>query len=406
MHPGERRGAAEPAPMRKPPSRSPPHVAVIVETSKIYGREILLGIGRYLRVHGPWSVYTAERAQDDPDPEWLENWRGDGIITRSRDLRVARAARARGIPVVSLRHLVDRPAFPTLMPDQRLIGRRIAGHFLERGLRHFACVGVPGGKKWDQQRRAAFLETLQEQGCANVVVRAELVAPGLDWERQEAEIAAWIRSLPRPVGIMVAHDTQGIQVLDACRRAGLHVPDEIAVVSVDNDPVLCEVATPPLSSLDQNLQRLGFEAAAMLDRMMRGENVPAANHPIEPGQVVMRRSSNVVAVADPGVARAIRHVREHACEGIDVPGLAVIAGMSARALQRKFAEHVGRSPLAEIQEVRLRRVSQLLLETDLLLPQVAELAGFRYQEYLVRFFKQRTGMSPGVYRRRMRFDRH
>lgn len=392
--------------MRKPSSQTPPHVAVMVETSKIYGREILLGIGRYLRVHGPWSVYSAERAQDDPDPAWLAEWRGHGIITRSRDLRLCRAARARGIPVVSLRHLLDRPEFPTLMPDQRLIARRIAGHFLERGLRNFAYVGVPGEKQWDRQRRDEFVEVLRAHGCSSVVLRPLLAEPGLAWERQEAQIAAWVRRLPRPVGIMVAHDTQGIQILDACRRAALRVPDDVAVVSVDNDPVLCEVATPPLSSLDQNLQRLGFEAAAMLDRMMQGEAVAAANYPVEPGQVVMRQSSDVVAVADPGVARAIRHVREHATAGVDVPALAAIAGMSARALQRKFAEHVGRSPLEEIQEARLRRVRQLLLETDLVLPQVAELAGFRYQEYLVRFFKRRTGLSPGAFRRQMRFDRH
>ena len=391
--------------MPKQLNQTPPHVAVMVETSKIYGREILLGIGRYLRAHGPWSVYTAERAQDDPDPEWLAEWQGHGIITRSHDLRLCRAARARGIPVVSLRHLVDRPEFPTLMPDQRLIGRRIATHFFERGLRNFACVGVPGGKKWCEQRREAFVAALREHGCADTIVRPLLAAPELEWERQEAQIAAWVRRLPLPIGVMVAHDMQGIQILDACRRAGLSVPDEVAVVSVDNDPVLCEVATPPLSSLDQNLQRLGFDAAAMLDRMMQGERVAAANYLIEPGQVVMRQSSNVVAVADAGVARAIRHVREHACEGVDVPALAAIAGMSPRALQRKFAEHVGRSPLEEIQEARLRRVRQLLLETDLVLPQVAELAGFQYQEYLVRFFKQRTGMSPGAFRRRMRFDR-
>lgn len=402
---GKRRRGSDLAGAPTPPGRSPPHVAVIVETSKIYGREILLGIGRYLKLHGPWSVYTAERAQDDPDPAWLAEWRGHGIITRSLDLRLCRAARAHGIAVVSLRHLLERPEFPTLMPDQRQIARRIAEHFFERGLRNFAYVGVPGGKQWDRLRREEFVSVARAHGCASVVVRLELADQDLGWERQEAQITTWVRGLPRPIGIMVAHDTQGIQILDACRRAGLHVPDEVAVASVDNDSVLCEVATPPLSSLDQNLQRLGFEAAAMLDRMMRGVDVPAANYPIEPGQVVMRRSSDVVAVADPGVARAIRYVREHACERINVHTLATIAGMSARALQRKFSEQVGRSPLQEIQEMRLRRVRQLLLETDLVLPQVAELAGFRYQEYLVRFFKKHTGMSPGTFRRRMRFDR-
>jgi LacI family transcriptional regulator len=203
---------------------------------------------------------------------------------------------------------------------------------------------------------------------------------------------------------MVAHDTQGILILDACRRAGVHVPDDVAVVSVDNDSVLCEVATPPLSSLDQNVQKLGFEAASLLARMMGGEKVANANYFIEPGQVIVRQSSDVVAVADAGVAKAIRFVRENACRGLNVTEVARAAGMSRRALEKKFAHLLGRSPLEEIQEIRFRRVRQLLLETDLLLPQIAELAGFEYQEYMVRFFKKRTGLSPGQYRRKRRFD--
>lgn len=387
----------------RPPAR-PPHVALIIETSKHYGREILVGISRYAKVHGPWSIFTTERGQDDPDPAWLRDWAGDGIITRSRDLRICRAARDRGIPVVSLRHLLERPEFPTLMPDQDLIGQRIASHFLERGLRNFAYVGVPGVKAWERVRCAAFVRTLKERGCTSVIIRPVLAAPELDWERAEEQIAAWVRRLPKSVGVMVAHDTQGVQILDACRRAGRQVPDDVAVVSVDNDPVLCGVATPALSSLDQDLQRLGSEAARMLGRMMAGERVLPQNHFIEPGEVVLRQSSDTIAVASDGLARAVRFVRERACEGVDIPTVARMAGMSRRALERKFAEQIGRSPLAEIQEVRLRRVRQLLLETDYVLPRIAELAGFRYQEYLVRFFKQRTGFSPGAFRRRMRFD--
>jgi LacI family transcriptional regulator len=379
-------------------------VALIIETSKHYGREILLGIARYAHASGPWSVFTSERAQDDPDPAWLRDWAGDGIITRSLDLRACRAARDRGIPVVSLRHLLDRPEFPTLMPDQKLIGKRVATHFLERGLRNFAYVGVAGAKSWDRLRCEAFVRTLHGQGCDNVVLRPMPAEPGLDWEQAEEQIAAWVRRLPRSIGVMVAHDTQGIAILDACRRAGRSVPDDVAVVSVDNDPVLCDVATPTLSSLDQNLRHLGVEAARLLDRMMAGERVPPGNRFVEPGEVSLRQSSNTMAVADEAVVRAVRYLQEHACAGVDIAEVARMVGMSRRALERKFAEQIGRSPLAEVQEARFRRVRQLLLETDYVLPRIAELTGFRYQEYLVRFFKQRTGFSPGVFRRRMRFD--
>ena len=382
----------------------PPHVALIIETSKIYGREILLGIARHMKLHGAWSIFTTERGQDDEDPSWLANWEGDGIITRSLDMSICRVARDRGIAVVSLRHLVDKPSLPTLMPDQQMIANRVAEHFLERGLSNFVYVGVPGSKGWDRLRREAFLHAIYERGCRNVAIRPMLTEPGLGWEQAEEQIAGWVRTLPTPIGIMVAHDTQGILILDACRRAGVHVPDDVAVVSVDNDPVLCEVASPPLSSLDQNVQKLGFEAAAMLTRMMGGEKIANGNYFIEPGQVVVRQSSDVVAVPDARVAKAIRFVRENACRGLNVTEVARAAGMSRRALEKKFAHLVGRSPLEEIQEIRFRRVRQLLLETDYVLPQIAELAGFEYQEYMVRFFKKRTGLSPGQYRRKKRFD--
>lgn len=382
---------------------NPPHVALIVETSKIYGREILLGIAQYLHVNGPWSIYTAERGQNDPEPDWLAGWKGDGIITRSRDMKFCRQAAERGIPVVSLRNLVDKPDFPTLFPDQSVIVSRIIDHFLERGFQNFAYVGVPGNRGWEKQRREAFLRQLAERGCSNVSVRPTLTEPGLTWEEEQEVIAGWLRTLPAPVGIMVSHDTQGVQLLDSCRRVGVRVPDDIAVVSVDNDPVLCEVATPPLSSLDQNVQKLGYEAAAMLDQMMLGKKIGKQNYFFEPGHVTVRNSSDVLAVGDERLAKSIRFVRENACKGIDVNAIAKAAGMSRRALEKKFVEQVGRTPLEEVQEIRFRRVRQLLLETDYVLPQIAELAGFQYQEYLVRFFKKRTGMTPGEFRRKKRF---
>lgn len=390
-------------PSRRKKDAQPPHVALIIETSKIYGREVLLGIAKYLRVHGPWSIYTAERGQDDPEPPWLANWQGDGIITRSLDMKLCRRAAERGIAVVSLRNLVQTPDFPTLFPDQTLIITRIIEHFIERGFQNFAYIGVPGNRGWERQRREAFMKLLAERGCSNVAVRPTLTGPGLSWEEEQETIATWLRTLPTPVGIIVSHDTQGVQLLDGCRRAGVRVPDDIAVVSVDNDPVLCEVATPPLSSLDQNVQKLGYEAAAMLDQMIRGTKIAKQNYFFEPGHVVVRHSSDVLAVGDERLAKSIRFVRENACKGIDVNAIAKAAGMSRRALEKKFVELVGRSPLEEMQEIRFRRVRQLLLETDYVLPQIAELAGFQYQEYLVRFFKKRTGMTPGEFRRKTRF---
>ncbi|MDD5199150.1 MAG: DNA-binding transcriptional regulator [Terrimicrobiaceae bacterium] len=386
---------------RKPPK--PPHVALIIETSKMYGREILRGISSYVRLHGPWSIYASERGQDDPDPPWLAKWRGNGIITRSLDLAWCRAAKRRGIPVVSLRHLLDKPDFPTIFPDQEKIVSRIVAHFRERGFQNFGYIGVDGNKGWERLRHEAFVRLVEERSPSNISIRPNLVKPGLGWEEEEEQLAAWVRMLPKPIGIMVNHDTQGIQLLDACRRAGTRVPDDVAVVSVDNDPVLCEIAAVPLSSLDQHVQSVGFRAAELLDRMMRGKKVAPKNHFTEPGEVVVRQSSDSVAVNDENLGKAIRFVRENACKIAGVEDVARASGLSRRALEKKFAEKLGRSPLEEIHLGRFRRMKQLLLETDYTLPRIAELTGFQYQEYLIRFFRKRSGMTPGAFRRKTRF---
>ncbi|MFN0125910.1 MAG: XylR family transcriptional regulator [Verrucomicrobiales bacterium] len=378
-----------------------PRVALIVETSKVYGREILLGISRYLALHGPWSIFAQERGQDDDDPPWLARWKGDGIITRSRDFILCRRAHRHGIPVVSVRHLFEQPEFPTVFPDQKLIGERIANHFITRGFRHFGYCGVPGDKLWERRRHAAFTRLVEAAGGTCTEYKPTYLADAKrNWEHEQEVMVAWLRRLPKPAGIMTAHDTLGVQLLDACRRAGIAVPDEVAVVSVDNDPVLCELASPPLSSLDQNAQRLGFEAAALLDRMMRGEQLPPANHFFEPGEVVIRQSSDVVAAKDPNVSKAVRFIRENACLEIDGRAIARAAGQSRRALEKKFRQVTGRTPMEEVHDIRLRRIKQLLAETDYILPHVAEQSGFAYHEYMSRFFKKHTGMTPGEYRRR------
>jgi LacI family transcriptional regulator len=380
-----------------------PHVALIIETSKVYGRELLLGISRYIRHNGPWSTFSMERGQNDSDPPWLAKWQGQGIISRSLDHTLCERAARRGIPVVSLRHLHERPKFPTFFPDQTLIGQRIATHLLERGFTSFGYCGVDDEKRWEHLRREAFTAAVAAHGH-----QIDFYKPTYfrdfhkNWEREQRLIGQWLQALKKPVGIMASHDSQGVQLLDACRRIGAKVPDDVAVVSVDNDPVLCELASPPLSSLDQNVRRIGFEAAAMLHRMMHGEKVAPENYFFSPGEVVTRLSSDVIAVDDRNLSAAMRFIRKNALGTIDVAAIAVAAGQSRRSLEKKFTEAFGISPMGKVHEMRLLNLKRLLLETDHPLEHIAQLSGFEYHEYMSRFFKKRTGTTPGQFRRKNR----
>ena len=379
-------------------AKSRPHVALIIETSKAYGRGVLRGIARYVRANGPWSIYHEERSRRDPLPPWLETWRGDGIIVRGQDSRTARPAMKTPAAVVDLgEDCLEN--LPRVESDNLAIARLAAEHLIDRGFQEFGYVGSEG-TVWSARRQASFLETIHHKGGACSIYQgpAQRRPPG-PWERSQDDLAEWLRALPKPAGVMAANDAIGLRVLEACRRGELAVPEEVAVVGVDNDEVLCDLAEPPLSSVAQDLHRIGYEAAALLDRLMAGEKPPEHPACFPPLGVVTRQSTDLVAIADPKIAAAVRYIREHACDGIGIEDVARRASLSRRALERRFVKHLGRPPHSEIFRVRLDRVKVLLIETELPLKVIAAKAGFQHVSSMCTSFKKKTGRSPGQYRK-------
>lgn len=375
-----------------------PHVALIVETAKQYDRGLLRGVGRYLKGHGPWSVYLEERGPGDAAPSWLKSWRGDGIIARIRDVAMAEALVATGAPVVELRRQVVGFDLPAVHCDDEAISDLAVGHFRERGFGHFAYCGRPG-ERWSDLREAAFRRRLGDDGHGCHAYAPPRRARAAGWEREQDDVAHWLATLPRPVAVLACNDVRGLQVLDACRRIGLSVPESVAVLGVDNDVVLGELSDPPLSSIDQDLERIGYEAAALLDRLMAGEPSPSEPILVEPLGVVARLSTDSVAIGDPAVATALRLIRQHACDGRGIDHLADRTGLSRRVLQRRFKALTGRTLQEEILNTQVARVCQMLAETDLKLESIAARSGFHYVGYMCSFFKRHTGMTPGEYRR-------
>ena len=250
-----------------------PHVACIVETSMAFGREILWGVAQYLRINGPWTVYIEQRSLRDPAPPWLKTWAGDGIISRLAP-RETRRLRANGIPTVDLNDQGPDPCRPRIQSDHRTEGALGAEHLLERGFTSFSFFGYPQFA-WSRDCKEGFEARLRAAGHAcHEYHEGQRVSRGLQqssWEVEVEGVARWLTSLPKPLGLMACNDFRGIQVLDACRRAGIAVPEMVAVVGVDNEELACELACPPLSSVVPDARSIGYEAAALLDRLMRGE---------------------------------------------------------------------------------------------------------------------------------------
>jgi LacI family transcriptional regulator len=391
------------------------HVALLVEWSRVYGRGVLRGIGQYVQAHGRWKVYHTERRLSDTAPAWLRKWRGDGIIARIENPRLAAQIKRMRLPCVDLFEHPRTSRVPAVLTDNRAIARLAAEHLIERGLHHFAYCGLPGIYSSDERCRH-FVAHLAAAGHQVHVYtpprrrRTPLIAASEDYELQrEDAMVRWLRALPKPVGLMACNDLRAHQILMVCDQNQLAVPEELAVIGVDNDEVICGLSRPPLSSIEQNPEEVGYQAAALLDRLMQGDAPKRSRHTpcadqviVEPRGVVARQSTDVVAVPDADLAVALHYIRQHACDGLLVADLPARTAMSRRTLERRFASRLGHSPKDEIDRVQLGHVKRLLAMTDYPLAKVAQLTGFRYVESMCALFKRTTAQTPGQYRREVR----
>jgi LacI family transcriptional regulator len=379
-----------------------PHVALIIETSLGSGRDILRGVTRYVREHEPWALYHEPHGLEESVPKWLRRWNGDGIIARIQTRRIARELAASRIPVIDVLGVVPDLPFPLVHVDNAAIAGMAAEHLLARGFRRFGFFGIEG-ENWSEQRYAAFCAAVAEVEAPVPIYRLQRDAQGRrSWERAENHIARWIAALPKPAGVLVCSDQRGAQFLEACRRAAVSVPDELAVVSVDNDESLCEVCLPPLSSIEPGHQHVGYQAAALLDALLRGGTPPRKPLVVQPLQTITRLSSDVLAVTDASIGMALRLIRDQAAAGVLVDDIARQVGLSRSVLQRRFRALLNRSIHQEILSVRIKHARELLAKTDLSLAAVAARAGFRHQEYLGAVFRARIGKTPAQVRQETR----
>lgn len=377
------------------------HVALLIETSGSYGRGLLRGVAKYNREHGGWSTYFHPHGLGDSPPPWVKTWKGDGMLARINSKDIAALVHETGVPVVNLRGTVPDLQFPYVGPDHARIAKLAAEHLMERGLKQFAFCGKPPGiHPGLDERGKCFRQAIKKAGWECEMFPAICPASGDGWEHEQERISEWIRSLPKPVGIMACNDERGLQVLDACRRCGAAVPDEVAVIGVDNDEHLCELSIPPLTSVDVNAEQIGYEAAALLDRMMSGRKAPTKPQNLAPRGIVTRRSTDIIASEDEEVNRAIRYIRERVCDGLQVVDVLAHMGMSRASLQQRMKKVLGRTVHEEIERVRLARVKELLLTPGVTIKQVCKESGFRSVQYMTRVFRDAVGETPARYRRR------
>jgi len=383
--------------------REIPKVALLIETARGFGRDFLLGVARYSRLHGPWSFHITPGDYKQVVPK-MKQWGGTGIIARISDKRIADAIISADVPtiVIGLTDEQMRPGSPLakfseISSDATEVSQLAAQHLLDRQLTRFAYVGSED-RAWSLRRERAYYEFLAERGFHPHIYRQPKRPRDRIWEREQEFLAHWISELPTPVGLFACDDDRGREVLEACSLAGLHVPEDVAVVGVDNDEVFCELADPPLSSVALNAEAAGYRAAALLDEMMHGRVRKPQRMVVEALNVVTRRSTEIIAVEDPDIATALQFIHREQGRGISVDDVVQEVAVSRRNLERRFRDAIGRTILEEIQLVRLERAKRLLVETTYPVSKVASLAGFGSAGYFIQFFQKQIGKTPRKYR--------
>jgi len=377
----------------------PPKIALLVETSREYGRGILRGIIRYQNEHGPWSIYFKPQGLGAPPPQWLRGWNGDGILARINDYKMAKVLSTTSAHVVDLRNALPSINLPTVAISNHAVVNLAINHFIERGYKQFAFCGTRRGENRNQDEKGdLFAKIVTQKGYVCHTYKYPKLKLN-SWDTEQRHISNWLKTLPTPTAILTCHDDKGQQVIDACRRAKRLVPDEIAILGIDNDPFLCNLSNPQLSSIDVYPERIGYEAAALLDRLMKGQKAPAKPLLFEPRGLVIRQSTDFTAVSDPIVAQVTKKIREHACDYTDVEQILEEIPISRSSLFRRFKATIGRSPKKELTRVRIELAKSYLTSTTLRIDEIATKVFHSESKHFIETFRKIVGTTPLTFRK-------
>ncbi len=380
------------------PSGKAINIGLVFLHTLAYYRRALRGVWRYAESRPNWQLTPIPPQRGVRNLH--ERFQPNGLIVTANTRHLDRELQSWQRPAVNVSAVISSQRFARVGVDNELVGQMAAGHFLERGLRHFAFVG-PAKQQFSMQRRASFCRALGESGaeahCYISRSRREFDPLGMRWDL-ESDVQRWLRQLPKPVGIFAPNDVWGVQVVLASRRAELRVPEQVAVLGVDDDDLFCELTRPGLSSVIVPSEQIGYEAMALLERLIGGEKPPSEPLLLPPVGVHMRRSSEVLAIEDQLVAQAVQFIQENTSRPLRVEEVITHLCVGRRTLERRFRDLLGTGIAEQVRMAHLQRARRLLAQTDLSVHVVAMRAGFEDYRQMVRLFRHTLDTTPTGYR--------
>ncbi|MFC4994286.1 XylR family transcriptional regulator [Rubritalea tangerina] len=372
-------------------------VAILIESSTQYGRNLLLGIAKFARLHD-WDIKFEQGGMNRPEPEWLKNWDGDGVITRVKNPSYSNALDPKRTVVInnySPESCADGVHFYTPTDNGASVGNVAADYFVTKGYRNFAYIGISDAP-YSPLRQQGFEEALAKKQLT-CQVHLDPEHPGDQLEQTRQDQLTFLKSLPLPCAIFVANDSRATEILNLCNANGLSIPKDIAIIGVDNDEVICSLCAPTLSSISPNVTQMGWDMAAHLDALMNHTS-PPERKPVPAIQVFERQSTKIEAVDDSAVTRATRIIQNSVTTMPSIEDIARASGVSRRTLERKFQENLKLSVKAYINQTLMARAKTLLLDTHFTVEHIARQLGISHMQKFYHLFAKETGTTPGNFR--------
>lgn len=385
----------------------PIEISLLVNPATAWARSIIAGVGDYSRSRGGW-VLRFETTGGRQTEYLPKHWHGDGIVARIVDQEQHDDLMRLGVPLVNVGGIRSWPGVHNVSVNTERIATMAAEHLIDQGLRHFGFLGVkrfsPSRERW-RLFRDAVEPAAESVDCWELSRR---VGTGTQASEQRAQLIDWLSKGPQPIGLLAWSDEQARVALEACQMANLAVPEQVSILGVDNDELICNLTSPPLSSIELGIDRIGYRAAELLESMLDGSEAPSEGvHLLDPIGVLARQSTSLLALEDQKVADALRFIGDRVDGPLQVGEVVASVGVSRRNLERRFKAATGRSVAAEIRREKLERARRLLLDTDLPVSQVAYRCGYEYPEHFITTFRREIGEPPQRFRERMmRKQRH
>jgi LacI family transcriptional regulator len=371
----------------------------MINTTTAYGREVIRGIARYAREQGPWMLLLEPLGFGLPRYV-VAGLKTHGVIAQIADVSTRnRVRRWCHVPVVDVSEAFANLPYPKVLADPLLIARAAVEHLHACGFRRFAFCGFES-QPYSHIREQAFLVALDEQGFTCDVYRGGDDRSMRSFQAELRRLSRWVANFDQPTGVFACNDWRGQHVLQSCLLADIAVPNHIGVVGADNDEVVRETCPISLTSIDIGMETIGYQAAELLDRLMRGQPAPAQPELVGNVHVIARRSTDVLLVDDPLIRKALAIIRASETPPRCVEDVLRELPLSRRPFEKRFRKAVGRSPYEEIQACRVQLAKRLLRTTDLPIGRIAERCGFALPHHLSAAFRRATGLTPIAYRRR------